>query len=319
MMRVLIDTNCLESDELRLFLDGDQRNLAVLPEHTITEIFKPRSNDAIFASLSVLAEHPRQVLILGSNRQAGKVNPRAAAISNHFVDKASTRAFPRFCGALEQMKQGHRGLLRQLEKRRAWADERAKSAQTAFGDQSDSLADLAASFPAHELNRLRSGQPLSARSRATILEIVRRLTDQVHDGRPDQPLRPQQPPHLYYDFTWRYVLCHVLQLMDLVRKGAVRRAPEKARNDHFDNVLATFGTYFNGVMTNDSGPLLTQHIARIVLRSLGARLAVDYVESEYILSLLDATPSNTATTSRERKLPRRRSAAGSPVSRPDSR
>ena len=68
---------------------------------------------------------------------------------------------------------------------------------------------------------------------------------------------------------------------------AQRRSPEKARNDHFDNVFATFGTYFNGLLTDDRGPLLTQHIARVILRSLGSRLAPDYVESEYILSLLD--------------------------------
>jgi hypothetical protein len=75
--------------------------------------------------------------------------------------------------------------------------------------------------------------------------------------------------------------------MELLRKGAVRRAPAKARNDHFDNVFATYGTYFNGLMTNDSGPLLTQHVARLILNALEIRLATDYVESEYILDLLD--------------------------------
>lgn len=53
-------------------------------------------------------------------------------------------------------------------------------------------------------------------------------------------------------------------------------------------MFATFGTYFNGVMSMDRNQLMTHAIARIVLTSLGVRLARDYVESGYIFTLLDA-------------------------------
>jgi len=82
-------------------------------------------------------------------------------------------------------------------------------------------------------------------------------------------------------------------LVRLLSRGAVRRAPAKARNDHFDNVFATFGTYYNGLMTNDAESLATHGIARIVLRALGARLADDYVESGYILKVLEELESGT--------------------------
>ena len=100
------------------------------------------------------------------------------------------------------------------------------------------------------------------------------------------PISLTKPPHLYYAFTWRYALCHMIRLLRLVSDGGVRRAPAKATNNHFDNVFATFGTYFNGVMSWDADLLATHHNARVVLAGFEARLAADYVESGYILPLL---------------------------------
>jgi hypothetical protein len=285
-MRVVIDTNRLESDELRLFLKGDPRNRAVLPEHTVVEIFKPSDVDAVVSSFRVLREYPEQVLLIASNSKCARVLPRGGAIAERMIDRPVTREFPKFCKMLDSAREGHEGYRRQLAVRRMWAIERVENVGLALGDQSASLAEIAAAFTDHELREIRSGSKLPERVRHTILEIVRITANDLHVLHTGgQLLAP--PPYRYDQFVWRYALCHIIQLMELVRKGARRRAPDKARNDHFDNVFATFGTYFNGLMTDDRGSLLTQHIARIVLRSLGARLAVDYVESEYILSLLD--------------------------------
>lgn len=285
-MRVVIDTNRLQSEELRLFLSGEKENKAVLPEHTVTEIFKPNSVDAVIASFGVLRDFPKQILLLRSNRGVAPISPRGGALADRYVDRKATHNLPRFFDMLGEAEAGHQGYRRQIERRRVWALEREESIQAAFGDQSDSLAALAEMFTPNELRQIRSGKPVSARARMAILSVTNRTANWVHQQRTGHDLYP--PPYLYYQFSWRYALCHVIQLVDLLQKGAVRRAPEKARNDHFDNVFATYGTYFNGLMTEDRGPLLTQHIARIILDALSVRLATDYVQSEYILTLLDA-------------------------------
>lgn len=284
-MRVVIDTNRLQSEELRLFLSGDRDNLAVLPEHTVTEIFKPNSVDAVVTSFSVLGAFPKQVMLLHSNRNVALISPRGGALANRLIDRKTTRELPKFFEVLTKAAAGCEGYRRQLDQRRTWALEREQMIQESFGDQSESLADLAAMFTDHELRQIRSGKPISARALQTILQVTDGAANQVHFQRTGYALHP--PPYLYYQFTWRYALCHVIQLMNLLQKGATRRAPAKARNDHFDNVFATYGTYFNGLMTDDRGPLQTQHIARIVLGDLGVRLTNDYVDSKYILSLLD--------------------------------
>jgi len=290
-MRVVIDTNSLETEELRIFLSSRRRNIAVLPEHTSAEIFKPSSDEAVFALLSTLCEFPKQVILLRGNRYAATVDARVPAISNRFIDRDISRSFPQFCGAVRAANSGHTGYLQQLAQRREWALERAETVESALGDQSDSLAELRDQFTAADLQRLRAGEALSERSRQLILGMTTAIAKILYVGHPAR--RPlQKPPYRYYQFTWRYALCHLIQLIQLIRDGGIRRAAPKARNDHFDNVFSTFGTYYNGVMTNDKGPLATQCIARIILRSLGVRLSEDYVETGYILTLIDDLDAN---------------------------
>ena len=105
----MIDTNSVETEELRLFLSADRDNAAVLPEHTVVEVFKQTSLEAIWASTSVLRGFPRQVVILRGNRYLSTVDARSPAISNRFVDRESTRAFSKWCKALEAAWEGHPG------------------------------------------------------------------------------------------------------------------------------------------------------------------------------------------------------------------
>ena len=134
---------------------------------------------------------------------------------------------------------------------------------------------------------------MSDAGRGAILDLTQRLATTVCRMHSRKIIIPP-PPHRYYHFGWRYALCHVIRLMQLMRKGATQRSPAKARNDHFDNVFATFGTYFNGVISDDRGTLATQAIARVILRALGARLAPDYIETGYILDALDRRKSADA-------------------------
>lgn len=281
-MRVVIDTNCLESEELDLFLSSSKDHAAVIPGHTIAEIFRPKDNEAIFASLKIICTYPKQVIVLKENRLANRVDPKAAAISNHFIDKKTTRQFPKFSELIEAAQQGHPGYLRHIEQRRQWAIERVGTAQASMGDQSEAIQELVSNFDKHELKELRAGRPLKDITRFRIITLTNEIAAELLSD-VDRKKRLHPPPYRYNQFVWRYALSHVIQLLQLVKNGAIRRDPENAKNDHFDNVFATFATYFNGVMTNDlKGTLLTHEIIRIILTSLGARLAPDYVATGYI-------------------------------------
>lgn len=284
-MRVVIDTNRLESDELRIYLTADRTNFAVLPEHTIIEVFKIRDIDALIGSYQVLRDFPKQVLILRGNRFAARIDPRAGAVGNMLIDKEQTRGFPAFCDLISKAQKGDPHLRRQLVKRQEWANERAQAVETAFGDQSEALQQLREQFKAEDIRRLGAGEQLSDHARGLILSGARALTEDI--ARPGMQWIARLPLDLLSrQFTWRYCLCHLLQLVRMLGKGATRRAPAKARNDHFDNVFATYGTFFNGVMSMDTETLLTQATARTIIRSIGSHLSTDYIESGYILGVL---------------------------------
>lgn len=284
MMRVVIDTNRLEDDELRIFLSADRENKAVLPEHTMAEVFKPRSLEAIYSQFLILSDFPKQVIVLKGNRHILKVRADAPAIANRFINRDETRAVPKFYKAISAAKAGNVGYQRQQIERHQWSIERVETALIELGDQSEAFAELRDAFGPEDLRRLAAKEPSTNRFRTNLMGTTDYLASRLREGRTGLPL--MEPPARYYDFTWRYALCHLVQALGLVAKGAVRRKPDKSANDHFDNVFATFGTYFNGLMTMDFGPLATQAIARIILKSLGVRLAEDYTESGYILSTL---------------------------------
>lgn len=293
-MRVVIDTNRLEDEELRIFLSASAENMAVLPEHTMVEIFKPRALEAVYAQFSVLADYPKQVLVVKGNRRIAEIDPRAPAISNRFIDREQTRLAPRFFSQVKAAQEGHKGYQKLLIERRGWSIERVQIAVADMGDQSETLAELREMFGAEDLRRLAAGRPSTQRFRDNLISAANYLAESLKEDRTRRTLLP--PPARYYDFTWRYALCHLIQGLNLAAQGALRRAPVKSANDHFDNVFATFGTYFNGVMSMDRNQLMTHAIARIVLTSLGVRLAQDYIESGYILTLLDALDEGAAVS-----------------------
>lgn len=285
-MRVVIDTNSLETTELSFFLGCSSEHAAVVPSHSAAEIFRPNSNEAIFSAFGTLCSFPKQVIVLKENRIANRVDPSSPAISNHFIDKTATRKFPEFCNILHDTTDGDGSYLNQIALRRRWAIERIENMRQSFGNLEEELAELGSNFTDNELYQLRSGNRLLNLTKQKILAITTSLAGQMY-GEQFRGRRLFPPPYRYNHFVWRYTLAHIVRLMCHLKSGAKRRASKKAANDHFDNVFATFGTYFNGVMSNDREMLATQHIMRTILSSLSVRLAPDYISSGYIEKLIE--------------------------------
>ncbi|WP_156361791.1 hypothetical protein [Sphingomonas sp. Leaf343] len=282
----MIDTNRLESSELRRFLAASAVNKAVLPEHTLTEMFKPKSLDAIYANHSVIIDFPTQIIVLQGNRKLRKVDARAPGVANRFIDRKMTKGFPIYCKLLRIAMAGDAEIQGQIQERHAWALERASVMSEVIDDQSEALRGIRSEFDPDDLRQLAAGLPTSYRFKALILggatALATTLAQQLSDG-----VRLSKPPHRYNSFIWRYSLCHLVQLISLLARGGTRRRRDKAVNDHFDNVFATFGTYYNGLMTMDRDSLSTYAVARTILDGLGARLAPDYLETGYDIALLD--------------------------------
>ncbi|WP_223806917.1 hypothetical protein, partial [Novosphingobium sp. LASN5T] len=68
-IRIVIDSNRMQSDELRAFLSMSPNNKAVLTDYAAMEAFQGNTLVSIQASWSVLRDFPKQILALEPERK----------------------------------------------------------------------------------------------------------------------------------------------------------------------------------------------------------------------------------------------------------
>jgi hypothetical protein len=78
--------------------------------------------------------------------------------------------------------------------------------------------------------------------------------------------------------VFRNALCLGVLLVEHLRKGARTRKAERARNDAIDVLLATYATYFDGIMSEDGLTNEAFHVGRDLLQAWGAKVGGHYLE-----------------------------------------
>lgn len=276
-MRIVIDSNRMQSDELRAFLALSRSNMAVLTDYAAMEAFQADSLVSIQASWSVLRDFPHQVLALKGTKAAGLVDPRGLGIGKRFVSKSETEAISDFSGLLDRAAAGDQSVQRELLQRGRWADDHMQSMFANAGEMNFSISEFRAVFTDVELKRMRTNEAWKAETGEKFLDLTEQLAANSFVSHPDQPKWPQQK-HLVNHFLYRHTFIYLIYMMRLVQRGAVTRKARLARNDAVDVIFATYGTYFNGLMTVDDEAGAIHHIARGMLKQIGARMPEDYLE-----------------------------------------
>lgn len=73
-------------------------------------------------------------------------------------------------------------------------------------------------------------------------------------------------------FIFRFALCSVILVLRWVEGGGqLQTKPERVRNDMVDVNFAAYGTYFDGIMTNDRKMLSIFDEASFVLKEISRR------------------------------------------------
>lgn len=78
MQAWVIDSNMLQSAELRRYLRASVGNLAVLPDFAWYEIYKQETLDGLRHGLSVVGDHPDQTILLRPGGDIARLNPAVA-------------------------------------------------------------------------------------------------------------------------------------------------------------------------------------------------------------------------------------------------
>ncbi len=251
-MKVVIDTNQMQSDRLRNFLSSNPKNTAIITDYAAMEAYKGDTFSSIFKSMGVLSEFPGQVLILKNTIKVCGLHGRASGLQKRLIDKSQTSHFPTYVRHLRLAQRGHTSLKIQLLDHGRAASEHIDRLLTEIQDTGTAHKGIRSIYTKSELTIYRNGGPLPQSFFSKSLSEIFKIAKINFEKHPEVKRLPREN-ELINTFIFRSCLCYYLLALDWVARGGGENAkPEKHRNDLIDSIFVTFATYFDGFMTCDA-------------------------------------------------------------------
>ena len=270
---MVVDSNFLQSPKLRDYLLESTNNFAVLTEYASIEAHKGNTLVSVFRSMGLLADFPRQVIVLKPTIVARGLRGRRREVQHRLIDHQQTRDFPEYCDHLLAAKLGDVHLRDQIL--RLGRDADAEMARV-LGDAISipvAIEALAEIFTDAELKVLRTGSPFSESLASKVVKSVLLTTRFLFSQQPN-PAVVYSFDDLLNTFLFRTALCSIFWALDWISvAGPGDIKPEKMLNDLVDLNFATFATYFDGLLSMDTKAKRIYQIAAILLDSYTIKLS----------------------------------------------
>lgn len=252
MKAYVIDSNMLQSDDLRRYLKQENGNLAILPDFVWYELYKQQSLEGLRLGLSVVGDYPEQVILLRSGGHISRLDPTVAEDLNRLV-------FDRSEGEIGELVR----LVRSVEPMSDLAAAQLNSlwnwARTLQPSLIEGATDIAVSFPEMQ-------EQMFNHKEIRIIRTAGKYTDEMVFTIFGAALQIWEILADHYEIEWegldeavvcraylfRYALGIVINLLWWIRGGsqAVVRM-DRMSNDLIDLSCAVYATYFDGFFTFD--------------------------------------------------------------------
>jgi len=273
-MRLVIDANCLRAEKpmLAAFLGESRQNIAVLTDFTGIEMHK--GTDGLYnlrRSLEVLRSFPKQVLVLKSSVALWRMKPRSKGLVRRFTDDVQTRQFA------EYVKQAERAdsidwLRKQTLEKVERANAHLKTIEAGLAPMRQAMLDVINGYTEEDLKILRTGESapkeLILRLVSNSIEVARSsFAPQLGFG------RVPEFENMLYSIQFRSALAiHVLTLLWGLRRGLENVKDSKLRNDFVDSSYVAFGTFFDGVMSEEKRVNSAYALTRVIVEGITSRV-----------------------------------------------
>ena len=106
-MRKVVDSNFLQSDGLRDYLSKSATNFVVLTDYAAMEAYKGDTLASIFRSMDILAQYPKQVIVLKGTQIVCGLRGRNKGLQRRLIDEKQTREFSSYCKDLLAAQHGN--------------------------------------------------------------------------------------------------------------------------------------------------------------------------------------------------------------------
>jgi hypothetical protein len=102
-MRMVVDSNVLQTSSLREFLSKARTNKAVITDYLMIEALKGDPLGKIFGLMKILCEFPKQVIVLKGLRSISALKGRRSGMTRRMIEKGQTRGYENWCAPSKAM------------------------------------------------------------------------------------------------------------------------------------------------------------------------------------------------------------------------
>ena len=267
-MQKIVDSNFLQSDELRAYLAASPDNEAVITDYAAMEAHKGNTLKSIYKSMEILCGFPRQVVILKSTIIVCGLRGRAADLRQPLIDQDQTEHFPTYCGQLQAAKASNLALQREILEHGRVAIAQMARVETDVALMPEVFADMAEAFTPDEISIIRRSLPYTEIMIDKVMRSVMMLATNFFKNHPNAGWLPTAE-ELPNTFIFRFSLCaYLLHLCWISQGSQATIKPEKLRNDLIDVNFAAFATYFDGLLSADKKLTRIYFQAELILREI---------------------------------------------------
>lgn len=254
MMKVVIDSNCLQSDRLDSYLRRDRSNKVVLITAATVEAYKNNYERGLPKSFEILGRYACQVLVAKDNQSVVSINGRSSGLQGRLISKSDTKKFSKFVNSLRSLPNSKE--LDFVNEVRLQKSREVERYLKKLKDESENLKKVISIRAARYSKKHISGYRKGLAPSKEFIDLIRKEVEVVA-GNASGVLEiehnlPCPAAPIPNGFIFRLALANHLLVIDWIANGGANDVnPDKLLNDVMDMHFVVYATYFDGLMTND--------------------------------------------------------------------
>ncbi|BBN53991.1 hypothetical protein TRE132_21160 [Pseudomonas chlororaphis subsp. aurantiaca] len=249
-MQLIIDSNQLTSPKLHEYLSKSPKNKAVLTDFIALEAYKG-DIFSITKSMSILSLFPNQAIILSGTTKNCLQSGRCKGLQKRLIDHTQTNDFPEYINLLKRANEGDQHIKQQIFERGQLAQTHLEKMLDESRKMRDALEFLGKEYSKDERAILRNQGNYSEDMINKIVQTTFFIADTVFSNFQFRRKRPTYD-ELPNTFIFRACLASYLMIINRSANGGLReRRADRLRNDFVDMYIVAYGTYFDGILSDD--------------------------------------------------------------------
>lgn len=250
-MHLVIDSSQLHSPKLREFFELSVSNRAVLIDFVGMEAYKDGTLNGVFESMSVVSDFPTQVIVLKGSAKICGLCGRRKGLQRRLIDESQTRNFPEHVRALRLAQEGNSHVQRQLMELRRDANDHLDKMLKDAESMRDAFDSLGKEYNKDERAILRDRRSYTPKMVDKFAKKLLEISGMVFRDSPHIRRAPSVE-ELPNTFIFRVTLASYLLAITRSAYGNVDRTnPVNIRNDLVDMMFVAYGTFFDGILSED--------------------------------------------------------------------